>query len=312
MKQDQDAPKVIIGLGEILWDIFPDGAKFGGAPANFACSTAGLKSIPAEVFMLSAVGNDELGQKATEKLEAYGVEVDWLQQNDKMTGQVNVTIDDTGSASYEFATDTAWDNLSWSDDLVELAAKTDAVCWGTLGQRCQLSQRTIEEFVSRTSPDCLRVLDVNLRPPFWTQPLLKSSIQLANALKCNEEELPILSDTFDLQGDAWSIMMQLQKRFALKLVAVTRGSQDSILLLKDQKTGELKRSQLPAAPTNVVDTVGAGDCFTAAIVLGLLGKMNLSDLHQWACRVSSYVCSQAGATPVIPKELRQPEIRQIQ
>ncbi len=306
MTQDPTDKKTIVGLGEILWDIFPDAARFGGAPANFACSAAGLKSIPAEVYMLSAVGNDSLGNRAIQTIKEHGVRAETVQQNSKATGQVNVTIDKHGSASYEFAADVAWDNLQWSTDLANLAANADAICWGTLGQRSQASQNVIQKFVSATNPECLRVLDINLRFPFWNESLLKDSVPMANVLKCNEDELPVLSKTFDMNGDDHSILLQLQQRFSLKLVALTRGAQDSILVRESGTIHETETSILPSTSTQVVDTVGAGDSFTAAIVLGMLGNTRLTDLHHWACQVSAYVCSQAGATPAIPVELNQP------
>lgn len=306
MTQDHTENKIIIGLGEILWDIFPDAARFGGAPANFACSAAGMKTIPAEVYMVSAVGSDPLGHQAIEAIKDHGVRTDAIEQNSKATGQVNVSVDEHGIASYEFAADAAWDNLHWSDDLAELAAQADAVCWGTLGQRCQTSQNVIEKFLSATNPECLRVLDINLRSPFWNQTLLRKSLPMANVLKCNEDELPVLSQIFEMNGDAHSVLLQLKQRFGLKLVALTRGGQDSILLFEGEEFEGEQTSQLPAIPTKVVDTVGAGDCFTAAIVLGMLDNMPLTDLHHWACQVSAYVCSQPGATPPIPTELSQP------
>ncbi|MAI33769.1 MAG: carbohydrate kinase [Rhodopirellula sp.] len=305
MTQDTNVKKTIVGLGEILWDIFPDAAKFGGAPANFACSAAGLKTIPAEVYMLSAVGNDAFGQQAIQSLLSHNVCINAIQQNAKATGRVNVTIDQQGIASYEFAADTAWDNLKWSDDCARLAAKADAVCWGTLGQRSQASQNVIQKFVSATPPQCLRVLDINLRSPFWSKSLLQHSLPMANVLKCNEDELPVLSETFDMNGDDHSILLQLQQRFSLKMIALTRGAQDSILVQECGKIQQTETSQIPSIPTQIVDTVGAGDCFTAAIVLGMLNNMKLTDLHSWACQASAYVCSQPGATPRIPVKLHQ-------
>ena len=159
--------------------------------------------------------------------ESISVRPETVQQNSRATGQVNVTIDKHGSASYEFAADAAWDNLQWSADLVNLAANADAVCWGTLGQRSQASKNVIRKFVTATKPECLRVLDINLRSPFWNESLLKDSLPMANVLKCNEDELPVLSSTFDMNGDDHSILLQLQQRFSLKLVALTRGAQDN-------------------------------------------------------------------------------------
>lgn len=306
MRHASTPKNLIIGVGEILWDIFPDAVKFGGAPANFACSAAGLSTVPTDVYMLSAVGADPLGQQAIQALNDHNVCSAAIQQNAKATGQVNVTIDQHGSASYEFASDTAWDNFEWSEMWAKLAANADAVCWGTLGQRSPNSKKVIQKLVSATKTECLRVLDINLRSPFWDESLLKESLPMANILKCNEDELPVLCRTFEIHGDDRSMMQQLQQRFNLKLVALTRGSRDSILLRASESNKHLETSQLPSIPTQVSDTVGAGDCFTAAIVLGMLGSMPLNDLHHWACQVSAYVCTQAGATPMIPVELKQP------
>jgi len=299
MNRNDARPATIIGLGEILWDIFPDAARFGGAPANFACCTAGLANAETNIHMISAVGRDQLGNRAVGALTDHGVNVSGVQRNSHATGQVHVQLDNHGTASYLFADDAAWDNLLWSDDLAGLAASADAVCWGTLGQRSQPSKDVIQKFVAATPSDCLRVLDVNLRTPYWNDTLLAESLPLANVLKCNEHELPVLASLFKLRGDDTEVLTQLKDRFSLQLVALTRGGQSSTLLHAEQKP-----SILPAIPTEIVDTVGAGDCFTAALVLGLLNNMPVAKLHAWASKTSAFVCSQAGATPTIPAELR--------
>ena len=293
----------IVGLGEVLWDVFPDGPRFGGAPANFACSAAGVGGDAVHVAMVSAVGNDSLGRKALEALAEHAVDVQCVNQIDFQTGQVLVSLDEHGKATYEFASNTAWDHLEWRDSLKMLAEQTDAVCFGTLGQRSEISAKTIQQYVLSTPLDALRVFDVNLRPPFWTSDAVLRSLELSNVLKLNDEELPIVAALLHIEGSHESIMRQLMERYSLKLIALTRGSNGSFLL---SETGE--NSNLPGKPSNVVDTVGAGDAFTASMIVGLLSNRPLADIHAWAAEVAAYVCSQAGATPAIPPQLRVTQV----
>ena len=160
------ATPTIVGLGEVLWDVFPDGPRFGGAPANFACSAAGLGGDTVHAAMVSAVGNDELGRQALQALMDHAVDVRGVDQIDFQTGQVLVSLDQHGRATYEFASNTAWDHLEWTPHLKILAERTDAVCFGTLGQRAAISATTIQQFVLSTPPKSLRAFDVNFRPPF--------------------------------------------------------------------------------------------------------------------------------------------------
>ena len=203
-----------------------------------------------------------------------------------------------GHASYEFAAATAWDDLHWSDQLAQLAARTDAVCFGTLGQRSLPSRKTIRRFLESTPAECLRVFDVNLRSPHWTEAVVKESLPLANVLKCNEDELPRLASPFGLSGSDDAMLSQLIDQFNLRLVAFTRGSSGSIMMNHAGAS-----SDLPGVDTTVVDTVGAGDSFTAAMTLGLLRELPLAAIHRWASRVSAFVCSRPGATPQLPAEL---------
>lgn len=289
----------IVGLGEVLWDVFPDGPRFGGAPANFACSAAGVGGETVHVSMVSAVGHDALGRRALQTLIEHAVGVQYVDQMEFQTGQVVVSLDNLGRATYNFAANTAWDHLEWRAGLETLAERTDAVCFGTLGQRSQLSATTIERFVSSTPLTSLRVFDVNLRPPFWTAEAVLRSLELANILKLNDEELPVIAGLLKIDGDSENILRQLMERYALKLAALTRGANGSLLL---SESGEI--SDLPGKPTKVVDTVGAGDAFTAAMIVGLLTNRTLSDLHHWAAEVAAYVCSHAGATPRLPSYLK--------
>lgn len=290
---------VVAGLGEVLWDVFPDGARFGGAPANFACSAAGVGGHAVHVFMASGVGGDELGDRALQVLSQKHVDVSCMAIDDRQTGQVLVTLDQHGKADYEFASNTAWDNLRWTPNLEQLASAANAVCFGTLGQRSEISRQTIRSFVKATSDPCLRILDINLRPPFWDKETLLESMPLANILKLNDEELPILASLLNLEGTELNLLNALRQKYSFRLIALTRGSNGSILLEAD---GTI--SDLPGEPTNVIDTVGAGDAFTAAMVVGLLNDWPLSRLHQRAAQVAGFVCGQPGATPEIPDALR--------
>lgn len=289
----------VVGIGEILWDVFPDGPQFGGAPANFACTAAELAGGAMDVFAVGSVGRDELGTQAVELLKSHGVDVSCVSTTDSPTGRVNVTLDAAGVPSFEIATNTAWDNVPWSSDLTQLAARADAVCFGTLAQRSPVTRNTIRKFLAATRPDCLRILDINLRPPFWNEEVVGSSLQLASILKLNDTEVDVLLDQAGAGGADDELLATLMKTFQLQLIAITRGSNGGTLL---RAIGE--RSDQPSPPTKVVDTVGAGDAYTAALAIGLLNGAPLDDINTWANRVASFVCTQAGGTPRFPAELR--------
>ena len=289
----------IVGLGEILWDVFPDGARFGGAPANFACTAAGLAAGFARVSMAGAVGRDDLGRRALAEFSSRGVDVAAVAILPEPTGRVDVTVDAAGHASYVFASDCAWDNVPWSDSLERLAAATTAVCFGTLSSRGATSLATIRRFLAAVPSPALRILDINLRPPFWSPDVVRDSLPRANIVKCNDDELPVVAEILGLSGSPEAILRQLVSSHALRLAALTRGTKGSLLVTADGSA-----SDLPGTPVEVVDTVGAGDAFTAAVTLGLLAGWPLSKLHAHAERVAAYVCTQRGGTPPIPADLR--------
>ena len=298
---DAALPRVIAGLGEILWDVFPEGPRFGGAPANFSCNVAGLAGKRAEVIIVSGIGTDAPGTEALTRLQSHGVQTAYVQQSQFQTGRVEVLINDTGDASYEFADNTAWDNLEWSDSLKQTARRTAAVCFGTLGQRASASRDVIRKYVAATRPGSLRVFDINLRAPFWTADVVLESLPLANVLKCNEEELPVLGRLLNLQGTTASILDQIGRQFDYQVIALTRGPRGSVLWTPNAI------DHIDGMKVNVADTVGAGDAFTAAIVLGILEKRPLDQVHRHAAEVAAYVCSQTGATPHLPSKLQQAE-----
>lgn len=286
----------VVGLGEILWDVFPDGPRFGGAPANFACHAA---QLGANAQMVSAVGQDELGQRAIETLQKKNVGTSSIAKINFPTGTVNVQLDKAGKASYQFARDTAWDHLEWSDDLKALAQQTQAVCFGTLGQRSEPSRTVIRSFVESTPKDsALRIFDINLRPPFYSDAIIIESLSIANVLKLNDDELPILAKICGLSGAEIELIKAISQKFRLRLVALTRGNQGAILCQGQEV------SEFPGITTKVADTVGAGDSFTAVLAMGLLNGDPLEAINEKACKIAAYVCSQPGATPPLPNHLK--------
>jgi len=290
------ARPVVVGLGEVLWDVYPDEAHFGGAPANFACHSA---SLGADAWMVSAVGIDDLGDRALNSLRQRNVQCETVSRDPvHRTGQVSVTLDTNGQASYEFAADTAWDHLAWSEQLTSLADSCRAVCFGTLAQRSPISRQTIRRFVNATPASALQVFDVNLRQRFYDADVIKDSLAIAKVLKLNEEELPIVTNLCGITAsDREDALRQLVDRYELRLAALTCGLRGALLL----RGNEL--SWCAAPPTEVVDTVGAGDAFTAALVMDFMRGLSLAQMNEHANAVASFVCSHPGATAALPPAL---------
>lgn len=274
---------VIVGLGEILWDLLPSGPRFGGAPANFACAAARLMGDSAQVHMVSAVGEDALGDQALAELRQRGVNREHVQCNAWPTGRVHVSLDAAGVAQYEFGADEAWDHLAWQDSLASLAQNCQAVCFGTLAQRSEPSRIVIERFVS-AAKHAWRVFDINIREPFFSMPIALSSLQIANVVKLNEDELPQVAALVGVSGHEPDVARQIRQRLQLDYLAVTRGPRGAWLL------SEEGFSDVAAPPTPVANTVGAGDAFTAALVQGLLRHDSLEQINQHAVAVASAVC----------------------
>ena len=296
MTQPSPSSPCVVGLGETLWDVFPDGAVWGGAPGNVACHAAGLG---AESFMVSGVGCDELGERGIAALESHGIDCRHVQRDPRYpTGTVTVSLGPAGDASYVFASDTAWDHLAWEPSLGDLAARAGAVCFGTLGQRSEESRRTIRRFLTAAG-QAVRVFDVNLRQAFYSPELIRESLALANVLKLNDDELPVVAAACGVSADdPLAAVRELAERHGLRLAALTRGAAGSVLVADGVV------STRPAEARTIVDTVGAGDAFTAAIVMGLLGGRPLELMHDHAARLAAFVCGHRGATPQIPAELR--------
>jgi fructokinase len=287
----------VVAIGEVLWDLFPDGARFGGAPANFAHHAA---SLGADVWMVTGLGNDDLGHEARKRLRGSGLHLDQVDVlDDYPTGRVSVELNSKGEATYRFGEDEAWDHLRWTDDLGELARRCDAVCFGTLGQRQAASREVIERFVRHTSDRCVRVLDLNLRPPYTDEPVIDSSLRLANVLKLNDGELNFLAKHLSLtKSDDADRLVQIAERCEFRAVALTLGERGAWLY----RDGVC--CQVDSQSVELADTVGAGDAFTAVIAIGLVCGADLEEIGRSACRVAEFVCTQQGATPSLPESLK--------
>lgn len=289
------SPKhTIVGLGELLWDLLPSGRQLGGAPANFAyfANLLGDRGVVA-----SRVGNDDLGRQAASRLHQLGSSTEYLQCDPAhATGTVEVRVDSAGQPQFEIASPVAWDFLEWTDAWKKLAEEADAVCFGSLAQRSPDSRKTILQFLRSTQPKTLRVFDVNLRAPFYCREVLEASLQLADVIKLNHDELPVLAGILGIpfRGERSTVEVLLHACKA-KLVCVTRGSCGSLLVGKGGAAEHLGFRVV------VVDTVGAGDAFTATLVHHCLRGSTLNEMNEAANRVGAWVATQAGATPVPSK-----------
>ncbi len=286
---------VMVGLGEILWDLLPTGKALGGAPANFVYHAHALGAVASVV---SAVGRDNLGQEILQRLDHLGVNRNFVAEDSlHPTGTVSVQVDKRGIPEYIIHEDAAWDFIPYEPGLDSLAATADAVCFGSLGQRSAVSRTTIQRFLAATRPECKRVLDINLRQHFYTRDIIIQSLELSNILKLNEDELPVLAAMFALHGQVEDQLSQLLRRYHLEVIALTRGSRGAMLQTPHETV------DCPGFSVVIADTVGAGDAFTAAMTIGLLARRPLMEVNRQACQVAAFVCSQPGATPKIPAEL---------
>lgn len=286
---------VVVGMGEALWDVLPEGKKIGGAPANFAyhVSQFGLPSC-----VVSAVGDDALGDEILENLTSKGLK-QLIEKVPYPTGTVQVEIDQAGVPQYEIKENVAWDNIPWTTSLETLAKKTKAVCFGSLAQRNVVSRETINRFLD-TMPrdeDTLAVFDVNLRQGFYNKEILCKSMEHCNILKINDEELVTVSRMFgypgiDLQDKCWILL----GKYNLKMLILTCGINGSYVFTPGNV------SFLPTPRVEVADTVGAGDSFTAAFISCVLKGMPVAEAHRRAVATSAFVCTCNGAMPVLPDE----------
>lgn len=282
--------KKIVGIGEILWDLLPQGKQLGGAPANFAYHA---NALGAQGLVVSAVGNDPLGSAVLEELNAKRMSTLYIAPLDALeTGTVSVALDAHGVPQYTIHEEVAWDYIPSSPSLLSLANEIDAVCYGSLAQRSATTRDTIQVFLSATHENCLRICDINLRQDKISTETVTPLLDAANMLKLNDDELPVLQDLFSLNGNTKEQLEQLQEKFELNLIALTRGAKGS-LLVSTQDTVEFQ----PQQSIELVDTVGAGDAFTAALIVGVLEGLSLQQISKKANDLAAFVCTQQGAMP---------------
>lgn len=290
--------EIVVGMGEALWDVLPEGKKIGGAPANFAyhVSQFGLPSC-----VVSAIGDDALGHEIIENFTSKGL-THQIETVPYPTGTVQVEIDQAGVPQYEIKENVAWDNIPYDNHLEQLAKDTKAVCFGSLAQRNVVSRNTINSFLDAIPPENnpLIVFDVNLRQGFYNKEILCNSMKRCNILKINDEELVTVSRMFgypgiDLQDKCWILL----GKYNLKMLILTCGINGSYVFTPGNVSFQ------PTPNVEVADTVGAGDSFTAAFISSILKGKTVTESHSRAVQTSAYVCTKKGAMPVLPPELTE-------
>lgn len=289
--------KTVAGIGEILWDIFPEGKVLGGAPANFACHAS---QFGLDGYAVSAIGKDHWGQEILERLADVGMKnfSPLLETVDYPTGTVQVTLNDAGAPQYEICENVAWDNIPFSRQTAKLAQNCTAVCFGTLAQRNAVSRNTILRFVELVPEKAYKIFDINLRQHFYTREIIHESLLRCNILKINDEEVAAVAGLYGWENLAeQEICRRLQTDYHLEMVIETKGAVGSYVMTNDET------SYIDTPKVRVADTVGAGDSFTGAFVAALLHGQPVRKAHQLAVEVSAYVCTRQGAMPKLPDSL---------
>jgi fructokinase len=304
-----NAPHLILGLGELLWDMLPDGPRLGGAPANFTVMAGQLGSHAA---LLSRIGRDDPGRTAVDRLDPLPADASFLQVDPAHeTGRVTVYFED-GQPRYTIHQPAAWDFLELTDEWVQLAERADALCFGSLAQRCIESRQTIQTLVAQSSAACIRIFDVNLRTPFYSGEVIQESLELATVVKMNDAEVPLVLGLLGLPVEEAPAIDELHVLDALRqgavrllaefpalsMVAVTRGAQGSLLVTREEWHAHA------GIQVRVADTIGAGDAFTAALTHYMLRGADLATLNEAGNRWGAWVASQVGAMPELPDEVR--------
>jgi fructokinase len=294
---------LVLGIGELLWDLLPEGPRLGGAPANYAVMAGRLGNHAA---ILSRIGRDELGRQAVEQLDPMPVDTSCLEVDTKHeTGRVTVSFAG-GEPHYTIHEPAAWDFLELTDDWVQQAERADAICFGSLAQRGAEARQTIQTLAAQTQAKCIRVFDVNLRAPYYSGEVIQESLELATAIKMNNDELPqvlsLLGLTRNEEADGELLRRgaeRLLEEFpALELVAVTKGSHGSLLVNREEW------NEHPGFPVKMADPIGAGDAFTAALTHYMLRGADLATLNEAGNRWGGWVASQSGAMPALPEKVR--------
>jgi fructokinase len=287
--------RYIVGLGEALWDVLPDGKKLGGAPANFAYHAAqfGLDTIA-----ISALGEDKLAEETIDALKEHNLNY-LMPRVPYPTGTVQVTLTGDGIPTYDIKENVAWDNIPLTDEMLEIAKNARAVCFGSLAQRNVVSRENIHKFLDATPDDCVKIFDINLRQQFYSKEVIKESLKRCNILKINDEELVLIGRMFgypglDIENKCWLIL----GKYNLDMLVLTCGTNGSYVFTP----GQMSFQETPKV--EVADTVGAGDSFTGSFVGSILNGKPVPEAHKTAVQVSAFVCTHNGAMPVVPDRLK--------
>ena len=287
--------RLVVGLGEVLWDMLPEGRKIGGAPVNFAYH-AGQFGI--DSMAVSAIGNDKLGEDTI--AEMNGKHLNHIFPSVPYpTGSVQVKLDEKGVPAYDIKENVAWDNIPFTNEIESVARSCRAVCFGSLAQRNAVSRNTIRKFIESTPSGCIRIFDINLRQNFYTSNVIRDSLELCNILKINDEEIMLVSRMFNYDSsNIENVCRTIMEDFSLEMVILTCGTKGSYIFTKDDV------SFMPTPKVNVADTVGAGDSFTGSFCAAILRGLPVAEAHKKAVEVSAYVCTQNGAMPEIPESMK--------
>lgn len=298
----------IVGVGEALFDIFPDHQTLGGAPLNVAVHAHQLaRPRGGQGIVFSRIGQDELGERVLEELRRRGMSTDHIQTDpDRDTGRVYVRFDASGRHSYEIVSNVAWDVLQFDPDTEHLARRCDAVCFGTLAQRDAQSRHTIYRFLD-TACHAVRLFDVNLRQNFYDARIIARSCEQATIVKLNDEELPIVCGLLGLSSVGVGEVDEqdrkaaaLRQKFNLHMVVLTRGAEGTILFTE---AGRFRGERVSYPPAANADSVGAGDACAAAILVGTVLRFDPQRIVNLANHAGAYVASQPGATPDLPESI---------
>jgi len=287
--------RLVVGLGEVLWDMLPEGRKIGGAPVNFAYH-AGQFGI--DTMAVSAIGNDKLGEDTI--AEMNGKHLNHIFPSVPYpTGSVQVKLDEKGVPAYDIKENVAWDNIPFTNEIESVARNCQAVCFGSLAQRNAVSRNTIRKFIESTPSGCIRIFDINLRQNFYTSNVIHDSLELCNILKINDEEIMLVSRMFNYDSsNIENVCRTIMEDFSLEMVILTCGTKGSYIFTKGGV------SFMPTPKVNVADTVGAGDSFTGSFCAAILRGLPVAEAHKKAVEVSAYVCTQNGAMPEIPESMK--------
>lgn len=279
-------------MGEVLWDLLPDGKILGGAPVNFAYHAMQLGAVGVAV---SSVGNDELGREIIDSVNSKGIE-NCIAVNTHPTGTVGVTLKD-GKPDYTIYENVAWDFIELTPEAIKMLQQADAICFGTLAQRSAVSHSAIQKALKLVPENCLKVYDINLRQKYYSKELISESLSVANVFKINDDEVELFKHLFGFEGSEIEVCMKIKETYSLEYLALTKGEKGSYLF------HESEVSFLPTPLVEVEDTIGAGDSFTSAMVMGILKLQPLNEIHRKAVDISAFVCTQKGATPILPEKI---------